>query len=127
MSGKAKLLAAAAAAAALALMTLPAEAAGDAVAGKKTFQKCALCHAAEQGKNKIGPSLFGIVGRHSASLSNYQYSDAMKKLDKVWDEAMLDTYLADPRKVVVGTKMIFAGIPEEKDRQDLIAYLATLK
>lgn len=127
MSGKAKLLAMASAAVALALAVQAAEAAGDVAAGEKTFHKCALCHTNEKGKNKIGPSLFGIVGRHSASLPNYQYSDAMKKFDKVWDPATLDTYLTDPRKVVEGTKMIFPGIPEEKDRQDLIAYLETLK
>ena len=101
--------------------------AADVEAGKAVFKKCALCHTTEAGKNKIGPSLFGVVGRKAASLESYNYSDAMKKYDNAWDPQTLDTYLADPRAVVPGTKMIFPGIKEEKERQDVIAYLETLK
>jgi cytochrome c len=104
-----------------------AQAEGDVEAGKVQFKKCALCHAAVAGQNKIGPSLFGIVGRKSASAANFSYSDAMKKFDHTWDEATLETYLADPRNTVQGTKMIFPGLKEKKDRDDVIAYLATLK
>jgi cytochrome c len=104
-----------------------AQAEGDVEAGKVQFKKCALCHAAMAGQNKIGPSLFGIVGRKSASAANFSYSDAMKKFDHTWDEATLETYLADPRNTVQGTKMIFPGLKEKKDRDDVIAYLATLK
>jgi cytochrome c len=100
----------------------------DAVAnGKKTFLKCALCHTNEQGKNKIGPSLFGIVGRHSASIPDFNYSDAMKGFNKTWDEATLNTYLTNPREVVPGTKMIFPGVKDDAERHDLIEYLKTLK
>jgi cytochrome c len=96
--------------------------------GKQQFaKKCVVCHAAEPGKNKIGPSLFGVVGRKAASEANFSYSDAMKKFDHVWDGATLETYLAEPRKIVPGTKMIFAGLKEKGERDDLIAYLATLK
>src|SRR5438309_9171623 len=102
-------------------------AAGDVEAGKADFKKCALCHTAEAGKNKIGPSLFGIVGRKSASAPNFAYSDAMKNFDRTWDDATLDAYLVEPRKLVPGTKMIFAGLKDEKDRGDLIAYLDALK
>lgn len=102
-------------------------AAGDAAAGKKIFQTCLLCHTDQKGHNKVGPSLFDIVGRHSASLPDYNYSDAMKNFDKVWTPEELDTYLTNPREVVKGTKMIFPGIKDEKSRQDLIAYLETLK
>jgi cytochrome c len=102
-------------------------AAGDVDAGKTDFKKCALCHTTEAGKNKVGPSLFGVVGRKSASLENYSYSEAMKKFDHTWDPQTLDTYLADPRAVVPGTKMIFPGIKDENERQDVIAYLETLK
>jgi cytochrome c len=102
-------------------------AAADIEAGKATFKKCALCHASEKGKNKVGPSLFGIVGRKSGNLDNYNYSDGMKKFDQVWTPQTLDTYLADPRTVVPGTKMIFPGIKDETEREDLIAYLETLK
>ncbi|GGF01710.1 cytochrome C protein [Aliidongia dinghuensis] len=104
-----------------------ARADGDATAGQVIFKKCALCHSPDTGVNKIGPSLHGIVGRHSASIANFNYSPAMKAFDKTWDAAQLDTYLTDPKSVVPGTKMIFPGLKEEKDRQDVIAYLSTLK
>lgn len=115
------------AAAGSALASTAAEAAGDAAAGKVAFKKCELCHSPEAGKTKIGPSLFGVVGRESAGVSGYAYSDAMKAFKHIWDEATLDSYLADPRKVVPGTKMIFVGIKDQKERADVIAYLETLK
>ena len=102
-------------------------AAADIDAGKAIFKKCALCHTNEEGKSKVGPSLFGIVGRKSASLDNYDYSGAMKKFDHVWTLQELDTYLADPRSVVPGTRMIFPGIKDKTERDNLIAYLDTLK
>jgi len=101
--------------------------AADVDAGKTDFKKCALCHTTEAGKNKIGPSLFGIVGRKAASVENFNYSEGMKKFDHTWDAETLDSYLADPRAIVPGTKMIFPGIKDEKERQDVIAYLETLK
>ena len=101
--------------------------AADVEAGKTAFKKCALCHTPEAGKNKIGPSLFGIVGRKSATLENFNYSEAMKKFDHTWDAETLDTYLTDPRTVVPGTKMIFPGIKDKTERDDVIAYLETLK
>ena len=100
---------------------------GDAAAGKEIFKKCALCHSPDAGVNKVGPSLHGIVGRHSGSIETFNYSPGMKSFDKVWDPAQLDAYLVDPRSVVPGTKMIFPGLKDEKDRQNVIAYLATLK
>ena len=101
--------------------------AADVEAGKTAFKKCALCHTTEAGKNKIGPSLFGIVGRKSATVENFNYSEAMKKFDHTWDEGTLDEYLADPRATVPGTKMIFPGIKDKTERDDVIAYLETLK
>jgi cytochrome c len=109
------------------LSSHPALAAGDAAAGAIVFKKCALCHSNEEGKTKIGPSLFGVVGRHSASLQGYSYSEAMKSAEKVWDEQTLDVYLTSPKALVPGTKMTFPGLPDAKDRQDVIAYLETLK
>src|ERR1700742_1155431 len=94
---------------------------GDPAAGQDVFKKCALCHSADAGVNKVGPSLHGIVGRHSASIDNYNYSTAMKSADKTWDEKTLDTYLTDPKALVPGTKMIFPGLKDEKDRQNVIA------
>jgi cytochrome c len=105
-----------------------ARAAGDPAAGEAVFKKnCAVCHTTEAGKNKIGPSLNGIVGRHSATIPNFQYSEAMKKADKTWDENTLEVYLANPRETVPNTKMIFAGLKNDKDRENLIAYLAAQK
>lgn len=104
-----------------------ANAAGDADAGKHVFSKCAVCHTAVAGKNGLGPSLFGVVGRHSASVEGYNYSEAMKAANKTWDEATLDVYLTDPKAAVPGNKMAFAGLPKPEDRANVIAYLATLK
>jgi cytochrome c len=102
--------------------------AADAEAGKTAFKKCALCHATEAEKsNKVGPTLFGVVGRKAAALDNFNYSEGMKKFDHTWDEETLDTYLADPRAAVPGTKMIFPGIKDKTERDDVIAYLETLK
>lgn len=100
---------------------------GDAAAGKVVFQKCGLCHYGEQGKNKIGPSLWGVVGRPSASIADYNYSDAMKNAHKVWTPDVLFVYLEGPQKMVPGTKMAFAGLPNPQDRKNVIAYLETLK
>jgi cytochrome c len=105
-----------------------AYAAGDPKEGEAVFKKsCAVCHSTEEGKNKIGPSLHGVVGRHSASLTNFAYSEAMKKADKTWDEKTLDTYLANPKELVPGTKMVFVGLKKEADRQNVISYLETQK
>jgi len=100
---------------------------GDADHGAVIFKQCLLCHTNEQGKNKIGPSLWGVVGRHSATIADYTYSPAMKAADKVWDEATLNVYLTKPQAMVPGTKMTFFGLPKEQDRLDVIAYLKTLK
>ena len=111
----------------LALVAIHPAAAADVEAGKTAFKKCALCHTTETGKNKVGPSLFGVVGRKSASLDGYNYSEAMKKFDHTWDPQTLDKYLADPRAVVPGTKMIYPGIKDKAERDDVIAYIETLK
>lgn len=103
---------------------------GDAAAGKTTFTKCALCHSIEAGKTKIGPSLYGVVGRPVASVAGYSYSSAMKahaEKVKAWTPEALFTYLEAPMKVVQGTKMAFPGLKAEADRKNVIAYLETLK
>lgn len=105
----------------------PALADGDAEAGKVVFKKCMVCHSDVAGQNKIGPSLHGVVGRPSASIANYSYSNGMKAFNKTWDEATLLNYLIAPMKTVQGTKMSFVGLPDEKDRLNVIAYLKTLK
>jgi cytochrome c2 len=101
--------------------------AADADAGKKVFNKCAVCHTSVAGKNGLGPSLFGVFGRPSGSVQGYAYSDAMKSANKTWDAATLDAYLKDPKAVVPGNKMAFGGLPGDDDRANVIAYLETLK
>jgi len=100
---------------------------GDAAKGKTVFKKCAICHDVRKGKNKIGPSLFGIFGSKAADVKGFRFSPAMKKSGLTWDEATLDKYLTNPRKTVKGTRMVFAGLRSKKDRDDVIAYLKTLK
>jgi cytochrome c len=105
-----------------------ADSSGDSVSGKAIFQHiCQNCHSAEIGINKVGPSLWSVVGREPASVPDYTYSEAMKANKSAWTAAALDAYLADPRGDVHGVKMFFKGLPESRDRADVIAYLATLK
>jgi cytochrome c2 len=100
---------------------------GDVTAGKQVFVKCSLCHYAEPGKVKIGPPLWGVVGRPSGSVPGYNYSTAMKSYNHVWTPENLFVYLQQPMKVVVGTKMAFVGLQSPTDRANVIAYLETLK
>jgi cytochrome c len=97
-------------------------------AGEAVFKRyCAVCHTVEAGKNKIGPSLAGILGRKAGSVPGYNYTDANKNSGVTWDEQNLDTYLTDPKKFVPGTKMLFAGVKSDDDRKALIAYLKQQK
>jgi cytochrome c len=110
-------------------MVAPALAAdGDAIAGKAVFQRtCQNCHAVEIGVNKIGPSVWNVVGRQPASVPDYAYSEGMRTNKTPWGPSSLDAYLADPRGDVHGVKMFFKGLADTKDRADVIAYLLTLK
>ncbi len=105
---------------------LTAMAEGDAAAGEKVFVHCAPCHSTKPGENKLGPSLAGVVGRKAGTEPGFSYSSALKGQDITWDEASLNEWLQGPGKFVKGTKMIYS-VPDEKDRQDVIAYLKTLK
>jgi len=112
----------------IAVSAAPAFAEGDAEKGAKVFKKCKACHTIEKdGKNKVGPNLFGIVGQKSAQVEGFKYSKAMKAADLTWDDSNLDQYLTKPRAFVKGTKMSFAGIKKESQRQDLLAYLKTFQ
>lgn len=108
------------------LATSTAGAAGDAAAGKEVFARCAACHSTTPGENKIGPSLAGVFGRKSGSEAGYSYSPALKASSITWDEHTLDQFLANPAADVHGTKM-FISVPDAADRQNVIAYLKTLK
>jgi cytochrome c len=103
-----------------------ADAAGNAAAGEQIFTRCMVCHSAKAGENKIGPSLAGVYGRKSGSVPGYDYSPALKSAGITWDEQSLDKFLTNPAADVHGTKMAIS-IPNAEDRQNLIAYLMTLK
>jgi len=103
-----------------------AEAAGNAAAGEQIFIRCTVCHSAKAGENKIGPSLAGVFGRKSGTAPGYDYSPALKSAAITWDEQSLDKFLTNPAADVHGTKMVIS-IPSAEDRQNLIAYLMTLK
>ena len=115
------------AAVALTAMSSASFAAGDAAKGEAVFKKCMACHQNADATNKVGPMLKGVVGRAAASVADYNYSDGMKEYAATgakWDEAALDAYLKDPKAVVAKTKMAFAGVKDDADRADLIAFLA---
>lgn len=98
--------------------------AANADAGAKVFKKCAACHTIEQdGKNKVGPNLWNVVGRERAKLEGFAYSDAMKAMAGTWDLASLDQFVSNPNAYAKGTKMKFAGVKKTKDRADLLLYL----
>ena len=101
--------------------------AGDAEKGAKVFKKCVSCHMiGDKAKNRVGPHLNNIIGREIAVLEDYRYSKAMiayAEKEPVWSEAVLDAYLANPRKAVKGTRMSFAGLRKEKDRHNVIEYM----
>jgi len=97
--------------------------AGDPTLGKKVFAKCQACHSLEAGKNKIGPSLHGLIGRKAGAIEDFKYSDAMKNSGFTWDEATLDKYLTSPKTAIPGNKMVFPGLTKPDDRANVIAYL----
>jgi len=101
--------------------------AADPEAGGKVFRaQCTACHAIVPGKKLVGPSLFGVVGR-KAGTEDFAYSEANKSSGITWDEATLEKYLVSPKAMVPGTKMTYAGLKNDTQRADLIAYLATIK
>lgn len=117
------------AAAALCALSGIAQADGDARRGQKLFEECAACHATERNAPQgVGPSLFGVIGRKAGEVADFRYSPALKRSNITWTERELDAYLADPQKRVPANRMPYSGMPEARDRADLIAYLfATFK
>ena len=95
----------------------------DPVNGKKVFKKCVTCHSLQEGKNKMGPTLYNLLGRKAGSVEGYKYSKAMKNSGVVWDEESLDKFLTKPRKFIKKTKMSFRGIKKKSLRDDIISYL----
>ena len=97
---------------------------GDLTHGEKVFKKCAACHMiAVDGKNKIGPNLWGVIGRTAGAINDYNYSKAMKAYAKEWTFEEMNSYLIKPQAYIKGTKMAFAGLRKEKDRASVILYM----
>jgi cytochrome c len=102
-------------------------AAGDPAAGKSVFAShCAICHSINPGENKTGPSLAGIVGSKSGTVPGFNFSSAMKNAGVTWGDTSLDKFLANPTGFIHGA-MMFVALPNGNDRQNVIAYLDTLK
>jgi len=97
---------------------------GDAEQGRQVYRKCQACHSLEAGKNTLGPSLAGIIGKKAAGVPNYAYSEALQGSGLTWDIPTLDRYLLDPQATVPGNKMPFPGLRTADERKDVIAYLA---
>jgi cytochrome c len=97
----------------------------DVAAGKTSFNKCIACHSIGEGaKNKVGPQLNGLDGRKSGTAEGYSYSDANKNSGITWNESQFKEYIKDPKAKIPGTKMIFPGIKNEKEINDLWAFVA---
>jgi cytochrome c len=112
-------------AALLLALSAGAAAAADAEHGKALFQTCAACHTDRP--DALGPSLKGVVGRKSAALDDFRYSNPMKRANLVWDEDNLRAYISDPQAKVKGNRMPYGGVNDPKDVDDIIAYLKVLK
>lgn len=111
-----------------ALVSTSALAAGNAANGAGVFDRCAICHSnTRTGGNKIGPNLFGVVGRKAGTYPGFSYSSAMASYGIVWTNAKLDAFITAPQTAVPGNKMPFGGLSNATQRADLIAYLDTLK
>lgn len=101
-----------------------AASAADAARGKQLFATCAACHSDKP--DAIGPTLHGVYGRKSASISDFHYSTAMKRANLIWDESNLRDYVKDPQTKVRGNRMPFGGLSNSDDIDDIIAYLKAL-
>ena len=91
---------------------------------KKVWKKCSACHSIKKdGKNKIGPALYNVLGRNVAALNDYKYSKAFETYEKSWTFEEMNGFLTKPQAYIKGTKMAFAGLKKEKDRASIILFL----
>ncbi|MCJ0761768.1 c-type cytochrome [Variovorax terrae] len=102
-------------------VALPAGAAPDVLHGEQVYARCQACHALAS--DRVGPRHCGLIGRRAGSVPGFGYSQAMKHSKLTWDEKTLDRFLAKPLQMVPGSSMTYDGVPDPKDRADLIAYL----
>ncbi|WP_245904780.1 c-type cytochrome [Pseudoroseicyclus aestuarii] len=100
-------------------------ASADASAGEAVFRNCRSCHALEAGDNRVGPTLYDVVGRPVDSVEGYAYSGALEEVVDEWTPEHIFEFLHDPRGYAPGTKMTYAGLPSAEDRVNLIAWLET--
>jgi cytochrome c len=106
------------------LVAASAARAGDPAAGEAVYRKCRACHQlGEAARNSVGPELNGILGRPAAGVEGYSYSAVMRGSGLTWDEASLRAFIRSPREVVPGTKMAFAGVKDETDLDNVVAFL----
>ncbi len=96
---------------------------GDPARGEEVFEVCGACHLVDVEESQAGPHLVGLFGRKAGTVADFEYSDAMRAADVVWDERTLDAYLADPQGYIPGNIMGFPGLEDEQERADVIAYL----
>jgi len=96
---------------------------GDPKRGQKLFENCAACHAADGKGNEVGPGLSGVFGRKAGEREDFRYSPALKRSGITWTPQTLDNFLADPQKAVPNNRMPFSGIPDARERADLISYM----
>lgn len=109
------------------MLAVNVQAAGNPSHGEDVFSaECAECHSVREGKNKKGASLFAVVGRKAATISDASYSDALRASNIVWTTEQLDAYITSPKKAVPNGKMKYDGLESAADRADLLAYLATV-
>ena len=100
-----------------------AHAQGDPKRGEKVFENCQACHAVEGAANEVGPGLRGVFGRRAGEREDFRYSPALKRSGITWTPQTLDTFVADPQKMVPANRMPYDGLPDARDRADLIIYM----
>ena len=100
-----------------------AHADGDAAKGEKVFTKCKTCHEIATVKNKVGPTLHGVIGRKAGTVEGFKYSEAMLNSGLTWDAATIAKYVAKPKEFVPGNKMAFVGLKKEEEIADVVAYI----
>lgn len=104
-----------------------ASAEGDPEAGERVFRQCQACHVIDAEQNRVGPHLVGIIGREAGAVDGFNYSDAMANSGIVWNDETIAEYLANPREYVSGNRMAFAGLRQEQQIEDVIAYIKSLQ